>query len=1047
MLRKLHFTDLLILVCSLIITGSTFAQSDSLFRFNGSVISSETGSPLPDINISFTNSESKPLSTDSLGSFSAVLTKDNYEIVLSYPGFHTIKRWIDPGTMERLYRMTPEDIKSRFREIYLPAQTQSIYDVTGTPASLTYRDLEKSYAPSFEQNLQGKISGLHVTGRSGMPGEGSFMHIRGYNSLYSSGIPLLVVDGMIVRNTGFDHSIVNGFHNNPLSDINMSNISRITVLKDAAETAWYGIKGGNGVILIETDRPSTGKTTLDVDLTGGVTGFNRHIPLMSANLHKSYLMEQMYDAGMTIDEIYSSYPFMEESPDYLFYENYNNNTNWQDNVFRTGFLSEANLKVKGGDERAMYALSGGLLNHSGVVNNTDFKRFNFQFNSLVNVSAKIHIGINLRFTNSKSNTAESGSLYQTNPIYAGLIKAPFLAIYEQDQEGVNLPVTNDKDQFGFSNPYVLVHNVSATNNGIGFLGQSYLHYTINRKLTFKMTIGLNRDKTNERLFVPAWGIAPQGNGSADRSMKSKVDQYNCFLNEEYLSYENLFKNVHYLGIDAGARLLLNRVDQDFGMAQNSATDEFRNLNSGKNNEISFGGYERHSSWISYFASVRYKFKDRYLATLNISVDGSSRFGTETESGIRIFSHPFAVLPALGLTWRVSEEPLLKNIKWMDELKLRAGYGISGLDDFSDYLGISYYVSIPYYTITGFYMGGLANPKIKWEQIRKINAGIDLSLFGEKIIFSIDYFSNKTSDMITYRELQPYYGYDFLISNDGACINTGVDLDFYTSFRKNDFKWEVNLNYSRYRNKVLTLEQDKIITEFTGGEKITVTGQPLAMFYGYRSMGVFITQAEADAADLVDKTGRHFEGGDIHFADTDGNHIINEADKVIIGNPHPKFFGGIFNKFSYKSFTLSAQISYVIGNDVFNYMRSQIENMSGFQNQSTAVYNRWVSDGQKTDMPRSTYGDPLGNSRFSNRWLEDGSFIRLNNVTLSYTYPRNLLFVRDLTVFASGINLVTWSKYLGYDPEFSYIDGVLGQGVDYGKMPQSRIVIAGIKLGL
>lgn len=223
--------------------------------------------------------------------------------------------------------------------------------------------------------------------------------------------------------------------------------------------------------------------------------------------------------------------------------------------------------------------------------------------------------------------------------------------------------------------------------------------------------------------------------------------------------------------------------------------------------------------------------------------------------------------------------------------------------------------------------------------------------------------------------------------------------------------------------------------------------PFGMFYGYKSLGVFKTQEEAETADLVDKAGRHFGGGDLHFADTDGNHIINESDKGIIGNPHPDFFGGVYNKFSYGGFSLSAQLSWVWGNDVFNYMRSRIEDMSGFENQSIAIYNRWVKNGQETSMPKSAYGDPMGNARFSNRWLENGSFIRLNNITLSYTYPGKLLFIRDMTIYSSGINLFTWSKYLGYDPEFSYIDSALGQGVDYGKIPQPRTVVVGIKIGL
>ena len=1044
--QRTHINPVLLVLFLFLTDYALIGQPDSS-RLQGVVRSADSGNPLKDINISFPGSGLEPQSTDSTGKFRVWLKKGYHEISMSYPGYYPVTLLVDGTRGEIGAWMTPLDRKSVFRDVQVPGRIVALRDQTGSLGTMSGQEIDKSSGSSFEQGLQGKLPGLQVTGRSGMPGEGSFLHVRGFNSLYSSSLPLVVVDGMIMRTEGFDNSIINGYHNNPLADINVNNISAITVLKDASETSWYGIKGGNGVILINTDQPATGKTTLDVNVSEGVASFDRRIPLMSAGLYRSYLMEQMYDAGMSSDQIFVKYPFMGDDPNYLYAEKYNNSTSWQNEIFRTGMISEANLKVKGGDERAMYSISGGLLNHKGIINNTSDKRFNFQFNSLVNVSARIHIGINLRFTNSKFNLAESGSLYQTNPIYAGLIKAPFLAVYQQDQEGINLPVTESTDEFGYSNPYVLVHKISATNNGVSFMGYSYLHYRINDKLSFRINFGINRDKTNERLFVPSWGIAPQGNGSALRSMKSKVDQYNSILNEEYLSYSNTFNNIHHLTADAGARISVDHLTQEFGLAQNSATDEFRNLNTGKSNEVSFGGYDHNSSWISYFAAIRYKLLDRYLASLSLSVDGSSRFGSQVNDGIKLYHHPFAVLPVMGIAWRISGEPFLKNARWLNELKLRASYGLSGSDDYPDYTGTAGYVSIPYYSVTGFYMGGIANPRVKWEVIRKADAGIDISIFGEKLIFTLDVYRNQTFDMITHVDLPAYYGYNQFISNGGECLNKGVDLDLYAHVLNRIFKWEIDLNYSRYRNEALSLGQDKIITEFTGGEKITSEGKPFGMFYGYKSLGVFTTQEDADAADLVDKAGRHFGGGDLHFADLDGNHIINESDKGIIGNPHPDYFGGIYNKFTYRSFSLSAQLSYVFGNEVFNYIRSRIENMSGYENQSSAIYNRWVKNGQQTSMPKSAYGDPLGNARFSNRWLEDGSFVRLNNLTLAYTYPGKLLFIRDMTVYFSGINLFTWSKYLGYDPEFSYIDGALGQGVDYGKMPQPRSVLVGIKLGL
>jgi TonB-linked SusC/RagA family outer membrane protein len=1023
------------------------SQDSIMYRVTGVVHSSATGQPIGNINIEFPGLRQEPSGTDSTGHFEIVMEKPFKAVAFSFPGYHTVNQLINSKQKDLVIWLTPTDFNSLSTEVKVAGRSLPQNELSGSLLTIPNRELDKMARATFEPALQGKVAGLQVIGRSGMPGEGSFLHVHGYNSLYSTSLPLVVVDGMIIRSEGFGNSIIGGFHQDPLSDINLNNVSTITVLKDATETSWYGIKGGNGVILITTDQPATGKTTLDVNIAGGVASFNRSIPVMSADLSKSYLMEQMYDAGMSDEQIFSAYPFMKDNKDYLDYEKYNNNTDWQDEIFRNGMLTEANLKVRGGDERAMYAITGGYISHNGVIQNTGYKRFNFQFNSLVNVSPRVKIGLNIRFANSRLTLAESGSLYQTNPVFASLIKAPFLAVYQQDQQGNDLPVTEDKDEFGFSNPYVVVHKVDATNQGIAFTGFSYLNYQITNDLALRVTLGIDRNKANERLFVPSWGIAPQGNGSAQRSMKNKVDEYYSIMNEDYLNYDKTFNTIHHLSADAGVRIFSDQLLQEFGLAQNSATDEFRNLNTGRSDEVSFGGYEIQSSWINYYTAIRYKLKDKYLASFFMSVDGSSRFGAEVENGIRMYNHPFAVLPVAGLAWRISKEPFLQNVRWLNELKLKASYGLSGSDDYPDYAGISKYNSIQYYQVTGFYMAGIANPRIQWETYRKFNAGLEASAFGDKVIFMLDLYRDHTLGMITHLDLPAWYGYDQYLSNDGECRNTGIDMDLYIRPVNKTFKWEADLNFSQYRNEVISAGQDQVITQFTGGEKITLAGQPFGMFYGYHSLGIFKTVEDAAAAGLTDKAGRPFEGGDMHFEDLDGNHIINESDKMIIGNPHPKFYGGFYNKFTWRSFSLSAQISYTFGNTVFNYMRSQTESMSGYENQSASVYDRWVKNNQETNMPKSAYGDPMGNARFSNRWLEDGSYVRLNSLIVSYTYPGKLFFIRNMTVYFTGNNLVTWSKYLGYDPEFSYADSAPGQGIDYGKMPQPRSVVLGIKLGL
>jgi len=302
-------------------------------------------------------------------------------------------------------------------------------------------------------------------------------------------------------------------------------------------------------------------------------------------------------------------------------------------------------------------------------------------------------------------------------------------------------------------------------------------------------------------------------------------------------------------------------------------------------------------------------------------------------------------------------------------------------------------------------------------------------------------------MITSISLPAYYGFDKYIINGGSGKTSGLELNIFGRLIDKDLKWTIGVNYSHYKNNVLSLENDQIITTFLGGEKITKVGSPMGMFYGYRSQGVFISQEQADMANLVDKAGRRFNAGDMYFVDQDANGIIDELDKTIIGNPHPDYTLGVSNNWSFRGFTLSLFFYYVKGSDVFNYLRSRTESMDGLENQSTAVYNRWITNGQTTGIPRASFGDPMGNARFSSRWIEDGSYLRLRNATLSYTFPQKLSFMNELNIYLTGTNLITITKYLGYDPEFSYLNGVLGQGIDYGKMPQPRSMVIGIKIGL
>lgn len=1043
-----HKTGRFLLVCCLTLglgPLSAFAQ-EAGHTVSGTVYSARTGLPLSDIGISSVNIPGEPARSDQEGRFEITVQEGKEQLLFSYPGFKDQTIYIHGRDAFDVW-MLDEHALSVTDPTEMPFEEVPRKEITGAVSSYRLSDFGHSPHPSFEQDLLGRLGGLQVINRSGMPGEGAFMTSRGYASLYSSSLPLVVVDGMIMMQEGFQHPVIQGFQHNPLADLDKRDISSVVLLKDAASGGAFGIKASNGVLLVTTTPPRGGATTLDVSVSGGIATSPPQIPVMDASRYSSYVMEQMLGAGLSSQEIFDTYPFLAYDPDYLYRTRYDNNTNWQDQVFRNGNLFDAHMVVRGGDARARYSISGGYLSNQAILENSAFNRFNFRFNSVVQVNSRLDIGFNLGYTAGKYALMETGPVPQTNPIFAGLIKSPMLTVYQKDQEGTPLPIYDDVADFGLSNPSVIVNEVEATDETSKFLGVSYVTVKITDHLTARAQFGLDRLKANEKIFIPSWGMAKQGDGSAERSIKVLVNQYFSILGDGRVSYRKQFGTIHEFSADAGFRYNINSLMQDAGAAQNSATDEFKDLNSGKADEKSVFGSEDRWSWINYYFTAYYKLNDRYMIRANLSMDASSKFGSEVEEGWLIAGHPLAILPSAGFGWRISSEPFMEGIPFLNELKLRASYGLVGSDDFMNYYTRLYYKTIPYYSITGYTLHGLYNPGLKWEVVKKGNLGLDLSLFRERLMVTADLYREVTEDMIIFRTLPKYYGFESYMSNGGSCENRGAEFQVYGKIVDNTLVWEMDANVFLNRNNVLSLPDEQIITSFEGGQKITMEDHPMGLFYGYQSLGVFSTQEEADALNLVDQSGRRFMAGDVHFEDLDGNGIIDEGDKTIIGNPHPDFIAGLYNRLSFRGLSLGFMVQYTAGNEIFNYLRSQLESMSGYDNQSTAVYNRWNTEGQLTDLPRASFGDPMGNNRFSSRWIEDGSFWRLSSVTLSYTFQRSLAFINSLNIYLTGTNLITSTRYLGYDPEFSDLNGVLGQGIDYGKIPQPRSLVIGLKIGL
>jgi hypothetical protein len=414
--------------------------------------------------------------------------------------------------------------------------------------------------------------------------------------------------------------------------------------------------------------------------------------------------------------------------------------------------------------------------------------------------------------------------------------------------------------------------------------------------------------------------------------------------------------------------------------------------------------------------------------------------------------PFGLFYAAGVAWRLSSESFLKNKYWLEDLKWRVSFGRTGNDDIGESSASNFYKAIKFRETVGLYPAVIQNNKLSYEIVTQLNTGIDISLFGNRITGTVDVFQSQTKNMLIFNPVSAYLGYDYRMENSGKMRNRGLEISLSGRIVDNGvFRWDLGTFISTVKNEVLDIKGNKLVTELLGAEIINAEGAPANSFYGYIFKGVYASTEDAVAAGLVNDKGMAYHAGDAIYADLSGpegtpDGMINDYDKTAIGSPMPNFTGSLINSLTYKKFTVSAMIQFVSGNDLYNFVRYNNERMTGLENQSQNVLNRWQYEHQVTDVPRALWDDPQGNSDFSTRWIEDGSFVRLKNVSLSYRIPDEFLSFKNAEFYASANNLLTFTRYLGYDPEFSYSYLQIHQGIDYGLTPQTRQFIIGVKLG-
>ncbi|WP_222707234.1 SusC/RagA family TonB-linked outer membrane protein [Pontibacter qinzhouensis] len=1018
----------------------------------GTVTAAATGRPISGISVSVP--EYSAAFTDDNGNFKINMPSSNSTLMVEGEGYNR-KEVAVKGRGAVTVSLHEGIFNSLYDVAVLPnSVSRPISQVTAAVVSLTPEQEKWSTSAETPENLlQGRVAGLNVVRRSGTPGMGANLFLRGFNSLYTTNQPLVIVDGMIFDMNDYGGSLISNHFTNPLANLDVKDIENMTVIKDATST--YGAKGANGAIIITTAYAKTMDTKIDFAAYSGVNMQPQSLPLMNARNYRVYLNDVLKSSGMPDNQIQAR-PFMNDDPSAPGYYTYQNDTDWQREVFKRSYNQNYYMRVVGGDNIAKYALSMGYLDNGSIVENNNFTRYNTLFNADLNISPKLKVQTNLGFTYAEQQLSDQGNALKTDPIYLSQIKAPFLSRNERSDDGVTSPNLSDTDIFNIGNPSIITNNMQANGSNYRFFGSFNFNYSFTRNLVASTQFGVTFDKVRESFFIPRKGTTHEvlENTIAESRMGAQVKRLFAIFSDSRLAYTKTFNTIHSFDGNIGVRYSQNNSESDRGLGFNSAADELRLLGSGPSALRQAGGDIGKWLWLNYYAGANYGLLNKYFLSVNLAVDGSSRFGTEAEDGIRLFDRKFGVFPSVGAAWLISSEGFMAAADFIDLLKLRTNYSISGNDDIGNYSARQFYTTQNLLGMQGLVRGNIANPALQWETSRKLNAGLDVALFNEKVSLSVDVYRNQTDNMLVREQLSTPAGIDFMFTNDGSMVNKGVDVTLNSRVvNTSAFTWDLGITLSKYRNEITSLSTDQFTTQFAGATILTRVGQQANLFYGYKTNGIYATNEEAAQAGLRTRTPNGmivpFQGGDMRFVNTSGDAegLIDDNDRVVIGNPNPDFVGMFNTRFGYKRLSLNAVFTFSKGNDIYNYTRAQLESASGTENQTNAVIRRWRTDRQVTDMPRANWGDPMGNTRFSDRWIEDGSYLRLRTLTLNYDLPLNTKFLKSSSFYVSANNLFTITNYLGYDPEFSAGASIFAQGVDIGMIPQFRSVLVGVRLGL
>ncbi|MEY4540747.1 MAG: hypothetical protein RLZZ306_2504 [Bacteroidota bacterium] len=1020
--KRLLFSLLLFFGCSL----SMIAQDR---RITGKIVSAGDNSPLPGVSVQIKGT-GKGTSTDATGNFAVSVPDGKTTLEIRSVGFAS--QTVQIGSQSVVNVTLVENENSLDEVVIVGYGTTKKSNLTGNVAQINSKAIENLPVLTTEQAIQGRAAGVFVESGNGKVGQGVKMRIRGSSSVSAGNEPLYVIDGIPMtsgsQSATTSPSGTTASSPNPLADINFNDIESIEILKDASAAAIYGARASNGVVLLTTKRGKSGKTNFNVSYFTGTSEATNRREFLNTAQYVELFKEARANAGFSLaggETRFTRYGLGEKtrwsdptSPNYT-------NTDWQDQVLRTGSINQFDASMSGGTDKTRFYASGSYSKQDGILVKNSFERISSRVNLDHKATEKLSVGINASLARTFNTRLANDNAFSTPMQIVAL--APISPVIDP-RTGDFTDTFNGADVTQYYNPLLSIANTDNSTENYRTIGNVYGQWNIISGLSFRSEYGFDMLVRNDDQYNGKKTVRNSVNAGNGESIRLTANTFNYNTNN-FLTFSKLLAQKHDFNVVAGMSYQQSRRTALDATGRNLPSDAYRTIASAAT-KAEANSFERMFTFLSYFSRLNYKFGEKYLLGLSGRVDGSSRFGANNRYGF---------FPSVSAGWILSEESFLKNNSTISQLKIRGSYGLTGNAEIANFGSLGLFTAEGYAGVPGQRQFQIENPDLKWEKTAQTDIGIEIGLFNGRVSAEVDYYTKNTSDLLLDVNVPGTTGFSRQLKNVGELENKGWEFVLRTDNKFGDLTWRASINAATNANKILNL-QGQVITG--GFLNRAVEGQPLGVFFGPEYAGV--DPANGDA--IYFKNTKNADGS----IDRTTTNDVNTTENVAIGNPNPTWIGGITNDFSFKGIDLSITFQGVYGNDVYNGAgKFMSANGDFYDNQTVDQMNRWQKAGDITNIPQARYVGGNGTAE-SSRYLESGSYTRLKTLTIGYNLPKSItekLKLTKLRVYATANNLLTFTKYTGWDPEVNtdYLSGVAA-GNDFYSAPQPKTITFGLNLG-